>query len=163
MTKQVSFIDHILFKCHKLNNISPFFLGEMSFPVEVVEEYISKYVWPAEYWKLPLIWRGVSLYNIFNGYWMEDRCLWSTVIHIDDRVAYFKADLFWNIQPLSLYNKNYYKHSWGDQDDIDYLALWFYYSRCFYNLIDVTYIEGGNKLNPYFNYWIVENMTLYFE
>ena len=78
----------------------------MSLPIDVVEEYISKYVWPAEYWKLPLIWRDVSLYNMFYGYWKGDRFMWSTIIHIDDRVAYFKADGFWNIQPFSLYNKN---------------------------------------------------------
>jgi hypothetical protein len=135
----------------------------MSLPYEIIEINMINYVWPGEFWKLPLVWRGVNIYNIFLGFWEQNTYIyqWSTVIHIniDDRVAYLNADFFCNSQPYSLSNKNSLNFWWGEEDDINYLALWYYFSKSYYGFIDVTYIEGGMGPHGFHHYWIVTDTS----
>lgn len=133
----------------------------MSLPHDIIETNVINYVWPGEFWKIPLVWRGVNLYNIFLGFWEQNTYIYrfhlSTVIHInidDDRIAYFNVDLFWNSQPYSLLNKNFC-YWWGSEDDMNYLALWYYFSKSYYGFIDVTYIEGEIGHRGFHQYWII--------
>lgn len=127
-----------------------------SLPHEIIETNIINYVWPGEFWKLPLVWRGLNIYNLFLGFWEQDTYKLSNVIHvnIDDRIAYLNADFFWNSQPYSLSNKHSLNFWWGEEDDINYISLWFYYSKSYYGFINVTYIEGDIGPRCFHQYWI---------
>jgi hypothetical protein len=126
-----------------------------SLPHEIIETNIINYVWPGEFWKLPLVWGGVNIYNIFLGFWEQDTYKWSNVIHInkDDRIAYLNTDFFGYSQPYSLLNKNSFW--WGEEDDINYISLWYYYSKSYYGFIDVTHIEGEMGPHGFHEYWII--------